>query len=398
MQQLSLLLCIPLGLALGAFTWGQEIAPPGPEYVPFAFPRQPTHVGHLAFSPDGKLLAGASAEFGSLAVWEVASGKAVAHFRGGDDPGLYGDRPALSPDGKTMIGPSYRWVDPRDKDHVRSGALQRFDLAAEECLPPWLGHRSPVAVAAFSPDGKLLASGGMAWTGGGLFRFNRGVVREGKFDTEVNFRPEVILWDTAIGRPRFTLRGPSFPVKDKGNFGCPWILRFSPDGRRLAVGSLDDVRVNVWDTATGKLVRSFLPHLQVADLRFDSPGECLFAGFDTGEVRRWNLATGAEKVLLKGRFGYSDKYPVLLGPDARFMIVRILKPDRLVLWDLTEGRQCDQFRPELPEQAEIHDNALSPDGKTVAVGIDKGVVLLELPTGKRITTLAVPKPRQFEPR
>ena len=84
--------------------------------------------------------------------------------------------------------------------------------------------QSSVNSVAFSPDGRLLASGSHDKT--------------------------VRLWDTATGALQQTLEGHSDWVRS---------VAFSPDGRLLASGS-DDETVRLWDTATGALQQTLEGH------------------------------------------------------------------------------------------------------------------------------------------
>ena len=87
--------------------------------------------------------------------------------------------------------------------------MQLWDPATGEPLRTLTGHTDRVKGVAFSPDGRLLASGGAG---------------------------EVQLWDPATGEPLRTLTGHTSWVKG---------VAFSPDGRLLASCS-EDKTVRLW--------------------------------------------------------------------------------------------------------------------------------------------------------
>jgi WD40 repeat protein len=100
-----------------------------------------------------------------------------------------------------------------------------------------------VCTAAFAPDGRTLATGGMD-----------GIIH---------------LWDVASGEQRATLSGHRKPVLG---------LAFSPDGRTLASLGNDEV-VKLWHPGTGQELFTLATQFHLArGIAFSSDGRTLVAG------------------------------------------------------------------------------------------------------------------------
>jgi WD40 repeat protein len=198
----------------------------------------------LAFSPDGKTLAAACDE--GVPLWDAASGR--IHETLPVSP----SRPA-SPFELAMsltFGPSGRTLAVGDS----TGDITVWDRVTHRALSTLRRHVGPVIALTYSPDGRVLASGG------------------GDSDRTVR------LWDVASGRVIHTLTGHTGPVLD---------VRFAPDGATLATASADGT-ARLWDAATGRqravLQRHPLPLTAVA---YSPDGATLVTGSADGRIAFW---------------------------------------------------------------------------------------------------------------
>jgi WD40 repeat protein len=201
----------------------------------------------VAFSPDGRYLAsGSSSAAPGVQVWGAATGDHVRTLCG---PGkaVYGI--AFSPDGKRLAAtgptPSNSEITVTVWD-VQTGQKQlTFGHAANACV-------------AFSPDGRLLASGSREQT--------------------------LKLWDGHTGQELLRLSGHTAVVS------C---VAFSPDGRYLASGSQDGT-IKLWDVHTGQEVLTLRGHSEgIFRVAFSPDGRRLVSASTDRTVRVWD-ATPAE--------------------------------------------------------------------------------------------------------
>jgi WD40 repeat protein len=110
-------------------------------------------INRLAFSPDGRTLAGVDTGCNVL-LWDTASGKVRATFK--QEGRRWISSVAFSPDSKTL---ALSVGDSPNRDH-QPGLIVLLDAATGQLLHTLTGHTNAAMCVAFSPDGKLLASGG----------------------------------------------------------------------------------------------------------------------------------------------------------------------------------------------------------------------------------------------
>jgi WD40 repeat protein len=177
-------------------------------------------------------------------------------------------------------------------------------------------------------------------------------------------------------------------------------LAYSPDGKRIAAGDADSLKL--WDVATGVLLRLLDVGSTVDSIAFSPDGKAVveggefvseFADTPTGYAAVWDLASGKKlKDIALGEYGAAPVTSVAFTPDGKSIVVAAAgSPARL--FRAADGALTRTFgKADAPGAAiNSHANAaLSPDGKNVASqGGDEKVELWDFTTGKRIRTLPI---------
>jgi WD40 repeat protein/serine/threonine protein kinase len=291
-------------------------------------------VNSVAFSPDGKCLAGASGT--EVKVRDAQTGQELFSLKLKGHPGAVNDNRlrssvAFSPDGKRLA----TW----ESDVAGQVATVTIWDAqtGQELHTLTTGGGGSVA---FSPDGKRLASGSK-------------------------------VWDAQTGQELLNLT----------NFNHLW---FSPDGKRLAGFSRDratrDGTVKVWDAQTGEELFSF----KGGDILAFSPDGTRLAsssGDETVKVR--DASTGQELRTLKGHAGYS----LAFSPDGRRLanVVNGKEGGAVQVWDTQTGQELHHLKG--GHSAGLSTVVFSPDGQRLASTWDDGAVRVwDAQTGQVLRT------------
>ena len=301
----------------------------------------------LAFSPDGKRLIGSGDK--GLEVWDRSSGKAVHSF-----PGGHVWQFGLSPDGKRAAychpeSKTVLVVNPESGERI--GTLEGFIVAAQPKL-----FEDAVRATAFSPDGKLLATGNdkqlLLWdaeklelvkkidTPAGWLAFEPGgkTLLTAKHNQNGEDRNHVVTrWDLTSfeGKPLPPL------VSRPG-----WTMfQLSPDGKTLfsllAHGMKDadyELRVRAYDAATGKAIERQAHTGEVWSVAA-SPDATLLASAGCDGRSVWDLASGSQFHLSPGR-----ARPTCRVQSRRQDAGRLLENGPFVLFDAASGAESGSGR------------------------------------------------------
>jgi WD40 repeat protein len=340
-----------------------------------------------AFSPDGYLLAAAVLGGGdgsdAVSIWHLSTSK-ERHRLKGDWSGMC---PAFSPDGRLLATGD------------RRGHLALWDVATGNEVRGMRAATSALAYAAFSPDGKTIAA---ATYHGAITQCDVATGRlrpasahptaklYGLRFTDGGKRllgdgGVLIAWDTATGRE---VR--RFPEVRRLHWHAP----LSPDETLIASADGDHT-VRLWDARTGREVRALKGHAaEVRVLAFSPDSRRLFSGSADQTIRVWDVPSGKCLHVLKGHLAEVDKLAV--SPDGRWLASTShrgsgLGSDAIRLWDAGTGREVRQLTL---DKEIVFSLAFSPDSRLLATEggpprefVRGDVVIWDVATGKVRRTL-----------
>ncbi|WP_340378703.1 AAA family ATPase [Streptomyces sp. SS7] len=223
-------------------------------------------VRHIAWSPDGRMLATASRD-GTARVHDARSGRTLLVL---PCDGVMVESVAWSPDSAKVATAG------------RDLVVRIWDAVSGEPVRLLTGAGDLNRQVAWSPDGRHIAASS-----------KDRVVR---------------VWEADSGRVVHELHGHGEDV---------WGLAWSPDGSRLASASHDQTAI-VWDLTTGTVATTLTGHSDfVEGIAWSPDGRHIATGSGDHTARIWDAGTGDLRLLLRGHTDYV--WNLAWSPDGRML-------------------------------------------------------------------------------
>ncbi|TRU96403.1 MAG: protein kinase, partial [Microcystis wesenbergii Mw_QC_S_20081001_S30] len=177
----------------------------------------------------------------------------------------------------------------------------------------------------------------------------------------------------------------SFPDKTlTGHSDEVFSVAYSPDGRYLASGSIDQT-IKIWEVATGKELRTLTvySYLYGADVVYSPDGRYLASRSDDKTIKIWEVATGKELRTLTGHSG--PVLSVVYSPDGRYLASGGgLRDNTIKIWQVATGKV---LRTLTGHSDWVLSVVYSPDGRYLASGSRQTIKIWQVATGKVLRTL-----------
>ena len=259
---------------------------------------------------------------------------------------------AFSPDDQVLVTASSEGLR-QDRDFISE--LHFWNASTGELQRSIVEHSEGMLSLAFSPDGRMLATG----LGSGNASGKIGKVK---------------LWDTQTGILKWAVNGHS-------DFATS--VAFSPDGKTIASASFDKT-VKLWDAETGQLRLNLPQQSKVYAIAFSPSGDLLaVASQNSVELRSLNSnelrQSLANDSIAATAVTFSKDGKLIAGSDVS---------GKVTLWDAETG----VVKNVMSEHTDVVDSlAFSPDGKILATGgYDASVILWDTQSNSVVSKLTDP--------
>jgi WD40 repeat protein len=324
------------------------------------------------------------ADFSGLCIWQAyLQGIALerVNFAGSDLSGSLFTNAlstvetlAFSPDGRLLASGELK------------GTIRLWEVATGQCLEVFDGHSNRVWSVAFSPNRKLLVSGSAdstirLWELDGeknstIFQGHTSEVQTVRFSPDGGLIASggndrtVRLWEVASGKCLRILSGHTNDVES---------VAFSPDEKLLASGSADHT-IRLWNIADGQCLKIIKGDLDwVWSVAFSPDGKLLASGSSDGVTRLWDVESGTCRATF---YGHTNRvYSVAFNPEGT-LVASGSSDTTIRLWEVAGGKCRNILQGHLNLIKSI---AFSPNGNLLASGSpDQSIRLWEIESGQSI--------------
>jgi WD40 repeat protein/uncharacterized caspase-like protein len=259
----------------------------------------PNEVG---FSADGKALITVAGQ-GEVVMWDVASGNRLRNFAPPATQNPLGNMGSM-PNMGTLPNMGKRGSIPNMPNMPSMPNMADVNSMITNVLGTMTSGTmgKNVTSIAFSPDGRVLATGGVEsksnFDMATLMNTANQKSSKGKRpqdpqdilrDIKIESVGQVLLWDTATGQQVGAIKGHGTGVTE---------VVFSRDGKLLASGGTDNT-IKIWDVATKRELRTLTGHTaNIESMDFSPDGRLLASASDEGSTFLWDTNTGEHLLTL----------------------------------------------------------------------------------------------------